>query len=100
MKKTTCSVVGCGRPAIVMVILYDLYLYEMCSSSPKIFFEKDFTCPFLCGKHLIENEEKSRGVRKPRGSIRYPYSNKHSAQGFSIYVPLSEIAVIAAAPSQ
>jgi hypothetical protein len=53
-----------------------------------VFFERDFTCPFLCAGHMIENEKKARGVRKPRGSVSYPYSNKEGAQGFTIYRPL------------
>lgn len=37
---------------------------------------------------MIENEQEAKGLRKPRGSVSYPFSNKHHAQGFTIYRPL------------
>ena len=46
-----CSVDGCGNTAEFEVILYDIYM------GSNIFFERDFTCPFLCFDHVIENEK-------------------------------------------
>lgn len=77
-----CHVDGCPNPAAVEVILYDVY------HDGHVFFEQDVTCPHLCQEHVAENEKKAAGVRKPRGSVSYPYSNGHGAQGFTIYRPL------------
>lgn len=77
-----CSVKGCDRKAVAEVILYDVY------SDGELFFEQDRTCPFICAKHLIENEEGAKGERKPRGMVAYPHTNQHVAQGFTIYRPL------------
>jgi len=79
-----CSVEGCQREATVKVILYDVYPYE------DVFFEQDYTCPFLCAEHMTENEFKAEGVREPRGFVKYPYTNQESAQGFTIYFPLGQ----------
>jgi hypothetical protein len=110
-----CAVDGCERQAYVEVMLYDIY--EFGDRSAEVFFEQDFTCPYLCSTHLYENEagatvawtpieapegeplslaELQRLVvlpvmsreRKARGSVRYPYTNRHGAQGFSVYRPL------------
>ncbi len=78
-----CSVRGCENTASVRVVLYDVYPLD-----GSVFFEEDHTCPRLCEQHLLENEEKASGTREPRGAVRYPYSNKHGAQGFTIYQPL------------
>jgi hypothetical protein len=79
-----CSVAGCGRGADVEVILYDVY-----ADLREVFYEQDTTCPYLCGQHMVENEEPARGVRKPRGHVIYPFTNQESAQGFTIYRPLA-----------
>jgi hypothetical protein len=84
--KSKCSVDGCGKDACVEVILYDVY-----TDMRDVFFEQDYTCPYLCGDHLVENEVGIRGERKPRGASRYPFSNKESAQGFTIYRPLNNL---------
>jgi len=78
-----CKVEGCGADAEYEVILYDVYL-----NNGKVFFEQDFTCPYLCAKHVVENEKKAQGERKPRGVVDYPYTNRNAAQGFTIYRPL------------
>ncbi len=81
--KPKCCVAGCANDATVEVILYDVYV-----ELRDVFFEQDHTCPYLCGEHLVENEQGIRGTRKPRGSAEYPYSNQEDAQGFTIYRPL------------
>jgi len=58
----TCRVKGCTNEAIHEVILYDFY-----PSDGTVFFEQDHTCAFICAEHAIENEEKARGEREPRG---------------------------------
>lgn len=78
--KRQCAVEGCKRRATVEVILYDVYPMER-----SVFFQQDFTCPYLCDRHMVENETRSEGIRKPRGMVRYPFTNKHWAQGFTIY---------------
>jgi hypothetical protein len=80
-----CRAPGCTNNADVEVILYDLYLY---GETGDVFFERDYTCPFLCSLHMTENEEQARGERKPRATVRYPYTNRNGAQGFTIYRPL------------
>lgn len=80
-----CSVAACDRPADVEVILYDVY-----PKLPLVFFERDRTCSFLCGEHMAENELGADGERRPGGHVRYPYTNRHGARGFTIYRPLSE----------
>jgi hypothetical protein len=83
--RTPCSVDECTRDADCEVYLYDYY-------NPHIgeFYEQDFTCPFLCKTHMQENERRAVGDRIPRGMVHYPYSNRHGAQGYTKYVPISE----------
>ena len=76
-----CSVPGCGKAATHEVFLYDFYPH----GENIVFHEQDFTCPYLCAAHAIENETKAKGTREPRGSVIYPYSNRQGAQGFSVY---------------
>jgi restriction endonuclease Mrr len=83
---TKCCVDGCANPAEYEVILYDYY-----STHNDTFYEQDFTCPFLCGHHMEENEKNAKGERKPRGTVKYPYTNKHIAQGYTKYNPLKEV---------
>jgi hypothetical protein len=81
--KPKCSVPGCGAEAQVEVILYDVY-----TDIQDVFFQRDYTCPYLCGHHLVENEVGIRGERKPRSVAGYPFTNQHGAQGFTIYRPI------------
>lgn len=86
MTNEKCAVPGCTSQAVVEVRLYDVYLS---CDEVEIFDQRDFTCPFLCAQHVQENEQSSRGERKPRAIVRYPYSNQQGAQGFTIYRSLS-----------
>ena len=81
-----CSVQGCENLAEYEVILYDYYDFVN-----DTFYEQDYTCPFLCQMHLDINEQKAEGERRPRGSVYYPYTNRHVAQGYSKYNPLKEV---------
>ncbi|WP_170140808.1 restriction endonuclease [Oceanobacillus arenosus] len=83
---TKCSVTGCENNADSEVYLYDYY-----DSTNEEFFEQDYTCPFICKEHMNINEEKARGEKIPRGSVRYPYTNQHYAQGYTRYQPLLEV---------
>jgi len=38
----------------------------------------------------LKNSRKGPAMRRPRGLVHYPYSNRHGAQGFTIYRPLSQ----------
>ena len=83
---TKCSVEGCDSKADYEVVLYDYY-----QSYSEAFYEQDFTCPFLCQKHMDENEANAKGERRPRGVVYYPYTNKDGAQGYSKYNPIKEV---------
>jgi len=85
---TQCSVDDCANPAEYEVYLYDYYPYQ---PNDFEFFEQDFTCPFLCKKHMEENEARADGERRPRGFVHYPYSNRHMAQGYTKYAPLASL---------
>ena len=82
MNHSICSVPHCSKRASVQVMLYDVY------ENGQVFFEPDFTCPYLCPQHIAENERSIQGTRAPTTISNYPYTNQHSAQGFSIYLPL------------
>src|SRR4051812_13524268 len=86
--ETKCAVEGCNDLAEYEVVLYDFYDYY---DGPETFYEQDYTCPFLCQKHLDLNEKHAEGERRPRGVVHYPYTNKHSAQGYSKYDPIKEV---------
>ncbi len=75
-----CSVPGCTRAAVYEVRLYDYY-----PDIKETFDERDFTCPYLCAEHQAENEQKAKGIRRPRGFVQYPYTNQHGAQGYTTY---------------
>ena len=75
-----CNIRGCKKSAEFEVMLYDVYMYD-----ELVFFERDFTCPFLCSEHMAENEMCASGTPAPRGYVRYPYSNQQGALGFTIY---------------
>jgi hypothetical protein len=85
-KEMKCSVEGCNSNADYEVVLYDYYSYVK-----ETFYEQDFTCPFICEKHMLENEKKAIGERRPRGYVSYPYTNKHHALGYSKYNPIKDI---------
>ena len=78
----TCFI--CDAPASVEVMLYDVY------SDGTIFSETDFTCPYLCEAHRIENESSRVGNKVPRGVALYKYSNKNGAQGYTKYKSVDE----------
>lgn len=90
----TCRVEACRNPADYEVILYDFY-----TEVGDVFFERDFTCPYICCEHAVENEERAVGVREPRGSVSYPCTNRERAQGFTIYRPLVTRFVLLQHPS-
>ncbi len=84
---TRCAAPGCTQLATQEVYLYDLYN----THGPSEFFEQDYTCPYLCDFHVQENEAKAVGARVARGDVKYPYSNRHRAQGFTKYAPIAEL---------
>jgi hypothetical protein len=79
-----CSVDGCSSEANLEVILYDFY-----PANGTVFFEQDFTCPYICASHAKQNEAGIKGTREPRSGAAYPFTNKEGAQGFTIYRPLN-----------
>jgi hypothetical protein len=82
MNHHICSVQDCSNQATAEVMLYDVY------ESGEVFFERDFTCPYLCPQHVAENEASIQGERNPETITNYKYTNQHSAQGFTVYRPL------------
>ena len=84
MADEKCSVNGCNEDAVNEVFLYDFYPND----TGKAFIEQDFTCPFICKAHTIENEATGRGKREPRGFVEYKYTNQNGAQGYTIYKSL------------
>jgi hypothetical protein len=80
-----CNIHGCKKPAEFEVLHYDVYVHDK-----HVFLERDFTCPFLYGGHMAENEAHVCGIRATRERVRYPYSNQKGAQGFTIYRPLKD----------
>jgi hypothetical protein len=83
---TSCSVDGCARNAE-----YEVYLYDYYESLQEEFYEQDYTCPFLCDAHMEQNEQEMTGVRAPRMSPDYPFTNRQGAQGYAKYAPLSAV---------
>jgi hypothetical protein len=77
-----CSVPRCSNLACVEVRLFDIYRHV---DSFEVFDQQDNTCPFLCGQHLSKNEQEAVGTRKPRDVTRYPFTNRHGAQGYTTY---------------
>jgi len=82
-----CSVASCKNRACASVHLYDIYFI---GEEVRVFDEEDFTCPYICSTHLTLNESKAVGERKPRGFVKYPYTNRNGAQGFNIYRSLNK----------
>jgi hypothetical protein len=56
-----CSV--CRKPAYVECFIYDVYLDCL-----DVFFEQDFTCPYLCAQHFEENERRAFSLFGPQES--------------------------------
>jgi hypothetical protein len=82
---TVCAVEGCSSPAAFEVILYG---FHSDLAGEEVFWEQDVTCPFLCHRHVRENEASAKGEREPRNSMGYKFTNRYLAHGFSIYRPL------------
>jgi hypothetical protein len=77
-----CAVPGCTKGAAVEVRLFDIYSLP---GDVEIFDQQDSTCPYLCEEHVAENERRAIGTRAPRDLTRYPFSNRHGAQGVTTY---------------
>lgn len=78
-----CGAPSCDDAAAVEVTLYDVY------PDGQVFFEQDYTCPYLCEDHVAENERSVSGERRPRRITVYKYTNQNGAQGFTIYRPIT-----------
>ena len=84
-----CSVQGCKSSAEYEVIFYDVYPY----GEVTVFYQPHESCPYLCHKHLAENElgaktdMEDKNLRRYRGMVDYPYASS-GGQGFNIYRPL------------
>jgi hypothetical protein len=76
-----CAVEGCPNLAAYEVIHYSFDLAE-----GAVMFAQDRTCPYICVEHAIDNERGSRGVKTPDAVVEYPYTNRSSRPGISIYL--------------
>lgn len=99
-ERQKCSVGDCKEAADYDVIFYDVYLYPI---STDVFYKRHESCPFLCHKHMAENEQhaipelpsevvlpvtmEARRLREYRGHVRYPHA-RSGGEGFCIYKPL------------
>ena len=90
MGDVQCSVRGCDSRAEYEVIFYDVYLYL---PDVDVFYERHESCPFICHKHMNENERGAKtglpdaNLRAYRGCVDYPHAQSRG-QGFVIYRPL------------
>lgn len=78
-----CSVADCSEAASCEVIHVDVTL-----PGGRVVYKTDETCPYLCSRHVAENELRAHGSRKPQGMVCYPHTNRQNEHGFSIYRPL------------
>ncbi len=87
-----CSVTGCPALAKYSVLLCDLSPAATKGSQVLLdrdpFLEQDYSCPYLCEAHAFENEARARGIPRLLGSVQYPLSNRWSATGFTLYLPI------------
>lgn len=84
-----CSVDGCASDANYEVVFYDVYPH----GEIMVFYEPHNSCPYLCQKHLDENERGAEtglpdaNLRRYRGMVNYPHAQS-GGQGFCIYKPI------------
>lgn len=78
-----CAVADCHQAAACEVIHVDVSV-----PGGRVVYKTDETCPYLCNRHVAENELRAHGTRKPQGMVCYPHTNRQHEQGFSIYRPL------------
>lgn len=75
-----CAVDGCPNLAAFDVLLNDFDLHEGATA-----LEPDETCPTICVEHAIANEREAVGERRPGAVVRYPFTNRRGAAGFTLY---------------
>ena len=83
-----CSVPGCVALAVVTVALVDYYPRTRYGREGGWFKEQDQFTPFLCDRHLAENQYRGK-VYGPRQASEYPFTNQCGAAGWSEYLPLT-----------
>lgn len=82
-----CSVPGCGALAACTVAHVDHYPRATYGWQACWFYEQDQYTPFLCDRHLAENQYRGK-VYGLRQASEYPYTNQCGAAGWSEYLPL------------
>ena len=93
MKAPTCSITDCTARADYEVIFYDVYLHK--PGHVDVFYVPHNKYPYICQKHLSENEQGAEnnltdpGLRKYRAHIEYP-NTPSMGNGFVIYRPLQQ----------
>lgn len=83
--KPICSVSGCRNVAACEVFRQNMDL-----PAGECRCDRDDSCPYLCRKHITENERLAKGVREQKGRVIYPYTNQRKLMGFSVYMPLKD----------
>ena len=83
-----CSVPGCISPAVCTVALVDYYAPGTYGRQTCWFYEQDAFTPFLCERHMSDNQYRGR-VYGPRQASEYPHTNQGGAAGWSEYLPLA-----------
>ncbi|MCY6483854.1 P-loop NTPase fold protein [Clostridium aestuarii] len=77
-----CSVEGCNHIAEYATFLFKEYKYGVTS------YCIDNTCPYLCSRHMKDNEESCIGNREPEITVKYKYTNKNNMVGYTKYFKL------------
>lgn len=77
-----CSVEGCNHISEYATFFVKEYKYGAIS------YDVDDTCPYLCLKHMKENEESSSGNRKAETVVHYKFTNKNNQIGYTKYFKL------------
>jgi restriction endonuclease Mrr len=82
-----CSVEGCRA-----IAGYQVFHVRTTSYPDEVIESEDPNCPYLCEKHMQENENNAVGTRAYHHGCRvsYPYTSK-SGYGFSTYEPLPNV---------
>jgi hypothetical protein len=85
-----CCVTGCHALAEFDVYCYDLHLI-VGDGVIEEWYVQDKECPFICWRHMKQNEREAVGERRPSGIVLYPYTNRAHMLGYTKYVPLPEM---------
>jgi len=82
-----CSVDGCSAPADYKVMEFRVTDYP-----DEVLDMQDNHCPYICERHMQENESQATGVntRSAGTKISYPYTHRWWTYGWTEYEPLED----------